>query len=105
MRYLSVLILLSGCATGRILDNVTRGTTNEVVRELDHIKGMDYKLDETIKNADQNRRAIETAFEAFNRIESRLVRMELRLDEVLRKEEKILTILRKKKLYSMRDGR
>jgi len=95
------ICLLSGCATGRIIDNVTQGTTNEIVRELDHIKGIDYKLDETVKNADQNRRAIETAFESFNRIENRLERMETKLDIEMEEIRRLRRDLRKRKLISL----
>jgi len=94
-------LIFSGCATGRILDNVTQGTTNEIVRELDHIKGMDFKLEETIKNADQNRRAIETAYEMFARIENRLERMETKLDKEMEEIRRLRRDLRKRKLISL----
>ena len=94
-------LIFSGCATGRILDNVTQGTTNEIVRELDHIKGIDYKLDETVKNADQNRRAIETAFESLNRIESKLDRMNIKLDRETEEIRRLCRALEKRKLISL----
>jgi len=94
-------LIFSGCATGRILDNVTQGTTNEIVRELDHIKGMDFKLEETIKNADQNRRAIETAYEMFARIENRLERMETKLDKEMEEIRRLRRDLRKRRLISL----
>jgi len=94
-------LIFSGCATGRILDNVTQGTTNEIVRELDHIKGMDFKLEETIKNSDQNRRAIETAYEMFARIENRLERMETKLDKEMEEIRRLRRDLRKRRLISL----
>ena len=97
------LFLAQGCTS--MADSLAKGALNETIRKSSVVENLDYRLKENSKGVHENRREMELFMESLNYInkivDGRLAKLESRVEKILEAEEKILDILRRKKLIVM----